>query len=50
MSDEPRGYRVHTNTWTQEQEELPPEKVLEWLEDVDEHFDAAVQSLKPTED
>lgn len=47
MTKEPRGYRVHTNTWTQYEEQLPVDEVLKALDRVDEHMDAAVESMQP---
>lgn len=44
--DAPTGYRVHTNTWTAYGPQLPVEEVLGVLDRVDDHFDAARQSLQ----
>jgi len=44
------GYRVHTNTWVQTEPQLPLEEVYDVLDRVDQHFDAAMESLRPKED
>ncbi len=49
-AQEPRGYRVHTNTWTAYGAQLNVDEVFRVLDRVDEdHFTAAVESLKPAE-
>ena len=47
---EPRGYRVHTNTWTAYGAQLNVDEVFSVLDRVDDHFEAAVRSLPSAED
>jgi len=49
-TNEPHGYRVHTNTWTAYGAQLNADDVFRVLDRVDSHFDAARESLRPAED